>query len=90
MKILTSKKYDYMERELAAYKTAKELLEENLEQLMREVETKENCYNDLKREMNKLIDTNREIADKYEISKKEERRLKTLLTKNKISYKKEK
>lgn len=90
MKILSSKKYENLQAELELYKTAKEMLEKNLDELVDELEKKDNIYNTLKTETNKLIDTNREIADDYEICKKELKRLKTLLTKNKIQYKKEK
>ena len=89
MKIMSNKKFEKMEVELELYKTAKEVLEQNLKELVEELEAKDNAYKDLKREMDKMLENNRTIADKYEISKKEERRLKTLLTKNKISYKKE-
>ena len=88
MKIISNKKYEYMEKELAGYKTAKSMLEQNLEELVNELEAKDNAYRGLKREMDILLENNKQIADKYEITKKEEKRLKTLLTKNKISYKK--
>lgn len=90
MKIISTKKYQDMQAELELYKTAKEMLEKNLEEIFNELEAKENCYNGLKREMAILLENNKQIADKYELVKKEEKRLKTLLTKNKISYKKEK
>ena len=57
---------------------------------MNEIEKRDNNYKNLKNEMNNLIEINRELGDTVEETKKEIKKLKTLLTKNKISYKKEK
>ena len=90
MKILSNIKFKNMEAELELYKTAKELLTQNLEELVNELEKKDTDIENRKREMFKLLDINRELGDDVELLKKENKRLKTLLTKNKISYKKEK
>ena len=49
MKIMSNKKFEKMEVELELYKTAKEVLEQNLKELVEELEAKDNAYKDLKR-----------------------------------------
>lgn len=93
MKIISTKKYNEwkeLEKKYAAEVSANDMLLVESNNFMNELEKKENTYKNLKREMDKLLDVNRDLGDTIEETKKEVRRLKTLLTKNKISYKKEK
>lgn len=92
MKIISNKKYNEwkeLELKFAALETGNELLKNNVEELLNEIEIKDNTYNNLKKEMDNLLNINKELGDKLEIEKKETKRLKTLLTKNKILYRKE-
>ena len=93
MKIISTKKYNEwkeLEKKYAAEVTANDLLIKESTNLMNEIDKKDNTYTSLKREMDNLLDVNRELGNIVEETKKEVKRLKTLLTKNKIEYKKEK
>ena len=93
MKIISTKKYNEwkeLEKKYAAEISANDMLLTQTNNLLNEIEKKDNTYKNLKREMDNLLDVNRELGDIVVESKKEVRRLKTLLTKNKIEYKKEK
>lgn len=93
MKIISKKQYNEwkeLEKKYAAEVSANDMLLVESNNFMNEIEKKDNNYKNLKKEVDKLLETNRELGDTIEETKKEIKRLKTLLTKNKIAYKKEK
>lgn len=93
MRIISKKQYNEwkgLEKKYAAEVSANDLLIVETNNLMNEIEKKENTYTSLKRETEKLLTVNKELGDIVEENKKEIKKLKTLLTKNKIAYKKEK
>lgn len=96
MKIISNKKYEefkMIEKKYAAEITANNLYENQLNSLINELESNQSNYNKTLQQyelsMQDLKNINRELSDSLEISKKEIKKLKTLLTKNKIEYKKE-
>lgn len=96
MKIISKKQYnEWKELELkyCSEVTANDMLIKETNELLTELESKDMIHNktlsDYEQSMQNLKDVNRELGDSLEESKKEVKRLKTLLTKNKISYKKE-
>jgi len=93
MKIISTKKYNEwkeLEKKYAAEVSANDLLITETSKLMNDLQKKDNNYANLKREMNSLLEVNRDLGDTIEETKKEVKRLKSLLTKNKIAYKKDK
>ena len=93
MKIISTKQYNEwkeLEKKYAAEVSANDMLIVETNNLMNEIEKKENNYKNLRREIDKLLDVNKELGNTVEETKKEIKKLKTLLTKNKIAYKKEK
>ena len=93
MKIISKKQYNEwkeLEKKYAAVISANEFLRTEANNLVNEIEKKDNNYNNLQREVDKLLQVNRGLGDTLEETKKEVKKLKTLLTKNKIAYKKEK
>lgn len=93
MKIISKKQYNEwkeLEKKYAAEVSANDLLIVETNNLMNEIEKKDNTYKSLKKEVDTILNTNRELADTIEQHKKEIKKLKSLLTKNKIAYKKEK
>jgi len=93
MKIISTKQYKEwkeLEKKYAAEVSANDLLIVETNNLMNEIEKKDNTYKSLKKEVDTILNTNRELADTIEQHKKEIKKLKSLLTKNKIAYKKEK
>lgn len=93
MKIISKKQYNEWKelgKKYAAEIAANEFLTTEANNLVNEIEKKDNNYNNLQREVDKLLQVNRELGDTLEETKKEVKKLKTLLTKNKIAYKKEK
>lgn len=92
MKIISNKKYNEwkdMELKYAALETAQELSKNEKNELLKELDIAINNNKNLKKEVFTILDTNRELGFTVDETKKEIRRLKTLLTKNNISYKKE-
>lgn len=96
MKIISNKKYNEwlkMEKEYCASITSNELLIKEANELLDELEIRDKNHNktlsDYEQSMQNLKDINRDLGDSLEVTKRELKRLKTLLTKNKISYKKE-
>ena len=93
MKIISTKQYKEwkeLEKKYAAEVSANDMLLVESDNLMNELEKKDNNYKNLQREVDKLLQVNKELGDTFEETKKEVKKLKTLLTKNKIAYKKEK
>ena len=96
MKIISNKKYEefkMIEKKYAAEITANNLYENQLNSLINELESNQSNYNKTLKQyelsMQDLKNINKELGDSLGETKRELKRLKTLLSKNKISYKKE-